>query len=142
MSTLLTSRRLRWAVPGGVAAAVAVASLGSQVTASASGHPSLPDRTAAQLLATLEQTTPPLLSGTVVETTHLGLPDLTGSLVGGAAGSDSDLSLQTFISGSHTLRVFYGGPDKQRVALLGRPPRAMSCTTAPTCGPTARPPVR
>jgi outer membrane lipoprotein-sorting protein len=120
MSTFLTSRRLRWAVPGGVAAAVAVAALGSSVTASASGHPSLPDKSAAQLLASLEQATPPLLSGTVVETTHLGLPDLTGSLAGGAAGSDSDLSLQTFISGSHTLRVFYGGPDKQRVALLGQ----------------------
>ena len=35
-------RRLRWAVPGGVAAAVAVAALGSQVAASASDHPSLP----------------------------------------------------------------------------------------------------
>src|SRR3954452_16083831 len=100
MSTFLTSRRLRWAVPGGVAAAVAVAAFGSSVTASASGHPSLPAKSAAQLLATLEQAPPPLLSGTVVESTHLGLPDLSGSPVGGSTGSDSDLSLQTFISGS------------------------------------------
>lgn len=120
MNPLLTSRRLRWAVPGGVAAAVAVASLGSSVTASASGHPDLPARTAAQLLVSLRASAPPLFSGTVVETTHLGLPDVSGSLLGASAGSDSDLSLQTFISGSHTLRVFYGGPDKQRVALLGQ----------------------
>jgi outer membrane lipoprotein-sorting protein len=120
MSTLFTSRRLRWAVPGGVAAAVAVASFGSSVTASASGHPSLPGRTAAQLLVSLHNANTPPLSGTIVETTRLGLPDVSGSLLGASAGSDSDLSLQTFISGSHTLRIFYGGPDKQRVALLGQ----------------------
>ncbi|BEP13686.1 outer membrane lipoprotein carrier protein LolA [Acidothermaceae bacterium B102] len=119
MSTLLTSRWLRWAVPGGVAAAVAAASFGGSVAASASGRPDLPVRTAAQLLVSLQKAAPPLLSGTIVETTKLGLPDLSGSLLG-ASGADSDLSLQTFISGSHTLRIFYGGPDKQRVALLGQ----------------------
>jgi outer membrane lipoprotein-sorting protein len=119
MTTIFTSRRLRWAVPGGVAAAVAVASLSTSVAASASGRPKLAPRTATQLLVSLQQAKAPLLSGTVVETTHLGLPDL-GSALTGASGSDSDLSLQTFISGSHTLRVFYGGTDKQRVALLGQ----------------------
>ncbi|MDX6231018.1 MAG: hypothetical protein QOI76_4408 [Frankiales bacterium] len=117
MSTLLKSRRLRWAVPGGVAAAVAVASLTSSVAASASGRPKLPARTAAQLLVTLDKAQPPQLSGTVVESVHLGLPDLPN--IGGASTGDSDLTLQNLVSGSHTLRVFYGGPDKQRVALLG-----------------------
>lgn len=117
MSTLLRSRRLRWIVPGGVAAAVAVASLTSSVTASASGRPKLPARTAAQLLATLEQANTPELSGTVVETAHLGIPDL--SAFTGSTGGNADLSIQNLISGSHTLRVFYGGTDKQRIALLG-----------------------
>ena len=118
MSNLLRSRRLRWAVPGGVAAAVAVASLTSSVTASASGRPKLPARTAAQLLVNLQKAEPPQLSGTVVESVHLGLPDI-GSL-GGASSGDSDLSLQNLVTGSHTLRIFYGGPERQRVALLGQ----------------------
>jgi outer membrane lipoprotein-sorting protein len=118
MSTLFPSRRLRWAVPGGVAAAVAVASLASTVNASASGRPKLPTRSAAQLLADLEKAAPPQLSGTVVESVHLGLPDL--SAVTGASSASSDLSMQNLVSGSHTLRVFYGGPTRQRVALLGQ----------------------
>ena len=118
MSTLFSSRRLRWAVPGGVAAAVAVASLTSTVTASASGRPKLPPRTAAQLLVDLQQADTPTLSGTVVESVHLGLPDL--SSISGASSNASDLSLQNLVSGSHTLRIFYGGPTQQRVALLGQ----------------------
>jgi outer membrane lipoprotein-sorting protein len=118
MSTLLRSRRLRWAVPGGVAAAVAVASLTSTVTASASGRPKLPARTAAELLVNLQKAEPPQLSGTVVESVHLGLPDLPN--IGGASSGDSDLTLQNLVSGSHTVRFFYGGPERQRVALLGQ----------------------
>ena len=118
MSNLLTSRRLRWAVPGGVAAAVAVASLSSTVTASASGRPKLPARTAQQLLVAADKSTPAQMSGTVVESVHLGLPELPAS-VGGSSGGAADLSLQTFLTGSHTLRVFYGGEDQQRVALIG-----------------------
>lgn len=119
MTSPFASRRLRWAVPGGVAAAVAIASLTSSVTASASGQPDLAKRTAAQLLVALDQSTPPLFSGTLVETTHLGLPDL-GSIAGASpSGGSADLSMENFLAGSHTLRIFYGGPDKQRVALLG-----------------------
>lgn len=118
MSTRFPSRRLRWAVPGGVAAAVAVASLTSSVTASASGRPKLPARTAVQLLADLQQAQAPTLSGTVVESVHLGLPDL--SAISGASSNASDLTLQNLVSGSHTLRIFYGGPQQQRVALLGQ----------------------
>lgn len=118
MSTLFKSRRLRWAVPGGVAAAVAVASLTSSVTASASGRPKLPARTAAELLVNLQKATPPQLFGTVVESVHLGLPDLPN--IGGASAGDSDLTLQNLVTGSHTVRVFYGGPERQRVALLGQ----------------------
>ena len=40
--------------------------------------------------------------------------------VGASTGGGSDLSLQNLVTGSHTLRVFYGGPEQQRVALLGQ----------------------
>ena len=53
------------------------------------------------------------LSGTIVQNADLGLPSLPG--VGGAGSSD----MTSLVSGSHTLRLWYAGPNKVRVALLG-----------------------
>ncbi len=82
--------------------------------AGASEQPKLPKITAAQLLAKVEQVHPTSLSGTIVETAKLGLPELpTGDLAGG-----SGLSLQSLLTGSHTMRIWYGGPTQQRLAVL------------------------
>ena len=108
-----TTRRLRWAAPFVAGAAIAAAAILPGV-ASGSDHPVLPARTAQQLLASLLAAQPPALSGTVVETARLGLPELPTP----AAGS-ADLSLPNLITGSHTLRVWLDGPEKQRVALVG-----------------------
>lgn len=113
----LAPRRLRWMLPGGVAAAIAIASFTTSVASNASAEPNLPDRTAAQLLASLEQTTPPALSGTIVETTKLGLPQLPDIGVG---GNNSDLTLANLVTGAHTMRVWYDGQNNQRLALLGQ----------------------
>jgi len=117
MMRAFTTRRLRWAVPAGVAAAVAAASLTSSVVTSAAAEPTLPARTAAQLLASLEQINPAGFSGTIVETAKLGLPSLPdiATPAGGA-----DLSLANLVTGAHTLRVWYGGQEQQRLALLGQ----------------------
>jgi outer membrane lipoprotein-sorting protein len=117
MSRAFTTRRLRWAVPAGVAAAIAVASLASSVTTSAAAEPNLPARTAAQLLVNLETANPTGFSGTIVETAKLGLPELPDI---GGSGADSTLSLPNLVTGAHTVRIWYGGHDKQRVALLGQ----------------------
>jgi outer membrane lipoprotein-sorting protein len=53
------------------------------------------------------------LSGTIVQNASLGLPSLPG--VGGAGSSD----MTSLVSGSHTLRLWYAGPNKVRLALLG-----------------------
>jgi outer membrane lipoprotein-sorting protein len=82
-------------------------------TASAATHPNLPSRSAAQLLAAVQTNTVRHLSGTVTETAALGLPSLPG------ADNSASLSWQALITGSHTARVWVGGPDKQRIALLG-----------------------
>ncbi len=116
MSRAFTTRKLRWALPAGVAAAIAVGSLTSSVTSSAAAEPNLPARTAAQLLVNLETANPPGFSGTIVETAKLGLPQLPD--IGGAAGSS--LSLANLVTGAHTVRIWYGGHDKQRLALLGQ----------------------
>jgi outer membrane lipoprotein-sorting protein len=104
-------RLLRWGVPVVAAAAVAAVASG-MITAQA--DPSLPPKTAGQLLVDLQGAKVDGLSGTVVQASDLGLPQLpeVGSGQGGT-------SLTSLLTGSHTLRVWYAGQDKQRLALLG-----------------------
>jgi len=116
MTSVLT-RRLRWLVPAGIAAAIAAASLTAAAAADASAQPKLDPQTAAQLLVAVEHANPAGFSGTIVESTHLGLPQLPN--VGGATDG-SGLDLQTLVTGSHTANVWYAGIDRQRVALLGQ----------------------
>lgn len=108
------SRRpfLRWAVPALAMSAVAGAT--SLAAVSASADPTLPDRTPAQLLADIQGATVHAGSGTVVQTSDLGLPQLPGvsADAGGAA-------LTSVLTGTHTWRVWYAGPTKVRVALVG-----------------------
>ena len=102
-------RLLRWGVP--VVAAAAVAAVVSGVF-TAEANPSLPAKSAGQLLVDLQRASVDGLSGTVVQDSDLGLPQLP------QVGSGSS-SLTSLLTGSHTLRVWYAGDDKQRVALLG-----------------------
>lgn len=72
----------------------------------------LPARSAAQLLADIsqDQKLPPL-TGTVVETTSLGLPQLP------QAGDPTSLS--SLLTGSHTVKVYYQNPQHFRLSLQG-----------------------
>lgn len=117
MSMFTTHPWTRWAVPTVAVVAVGGVTLGATVTADASTP--LPPRTAAQLLVDIQGAQPAGLSGTVVQTSDLGIPDLPGlpSSSGGGIGAPSDLT--SLVSGTHTLRVWYAGPTKTRVALLG-----------------------
>ncbi len=109
---LMTRSTWRWAVPGAVVAialgAVAVTS------ATAGAPPELPPRTAAELLVDVQTAQVAGFSGTIVQTADLGLPDLPVQ-VGGRGSAD----FTSLVSGTHTLRVWYAGPDRQRLALLG-----------------------
>lgn len=115
--TRLASRRLRWLLPAGIAAAIAIASVATTAAASASGQPKLAAKTAAQLLVAVENASPAGLSGTIVETAKLGLPNISG-LLGSTGGSG--LSLESLVTGSNTMNVWYAGKDQQRFALLGQ----------------------
>ncbi|MBT2234949.1 DUF2092 domain-containing protein [Nonomuraea sp. NEAU-A123] len=103
---------VRWGVPIAAAAVIAGAMGAGPVIAAVSGDPVLPERTAQQLLAAAaaagKDKAPPPMSGTVQQTASLGLPALPD--MGGA----SPLSL---LSGSHEVKVWYGGRDKMRVAM-------------------------
>lgn len=99
---------LRWAVP---VAAVAVVA-GVVEWPSAAQADNLPARSAEQLLVDVQQAKVDGLSGTVSETTDLGLPTLPAGLGGGS----SDTSLQSLVSGTHTARVWATG-DQSRVSV-------------------------
>ncbi|GAA2756854.1 LolA family protein [Actinopolymorpha rutila] len=111
---LFTSRpALRWLAPVAVLALVLTAgTAGTMLRADAAG--ALPSRTAAQLLVDLQKADPVPFSGTVSQQSDLGLPKLP-ALDGGSGSSD----LSSLVSGSHTLRVWYDGPQRVRLALLG-----------------------
>jgi outer membrane lipoprotein-sorting protein len=94
-----------------------VAVLGAGVLSNslrASASVTLPQRSPAQLLVDLQKANLTGVSGTVTERADLGLPALPDSI-----GGDGSASLNSLITGTHTLRVWYSGPDKVRVALIG-----------------------
>jgi outer membrane lipoprotein-sorting protein len=104
------SRRARWAVPGTAVAVTGVVIAALQIPA-AQAAPDLPARTPAQLLASLstDNKVPPL-TGTVVETASLGLPQL-------PQVANNPESLTSLVTGSHTVKVYYQDASHYRLAV-------------------------
>jgi outer membrane lipoprotein-sorting protein len=103
---------LRWIAPLAVlGVALAVGSAGTLLRANAAG--ALPPRSAHQLLVDLQTARPTSFSGTVVQHAALGLPELPSMTGEGSA------DLTSLLAGSHTLKVWYDGPRRTRLALLG-----------------------
>jgi outer membrane lipoprotein-sorting protein len=105
------------AVTGGVLA-------GSLISV-AQAAPVLPARTPEQLLAQVAGGTAPALSGTVVETASLGLPSL--------PHTGNPTSIASLLTGSHTIKVWYAGPQHFRLAV----PESLSETDVVRDGGTA-----
>lgn len=110
MPSVLRSRASRWAVPVVAVTAVGAAIGFGSIMAGASS-PDLPDRTAADLLASVAGSEQPF-SGTVVQTSRLGLPDLPEAVTQGVGPI-------ALLTGSHTARIWYSSPDQARFALTG-----------------------
>jgi outer membrane lipoprotein-sorting protein len=111
MHTLPTlSRRARWAIPAGAVALAGALTAGTMIS-TAEASPELPLRTPAQLLASVAGRDAPLppLTGTVVETASLGLPQLPGSA--------NPNSITALLAGSHTIKVWYADPAHIRLAV-------------------------
>jgi outer membrane lipoprotein-sorting protein len=111
MNTLPTiSRRARWAIPVGAVALAGAVTAGSLIS-TAQASPELPLRTPAQLLASVagQDAPPPALTGTVVETASLGLPQL--------PGTSNQNSITSLLAGSHTIKVWYADPQHIRLAV-------------------------
>jgi outer membrane lipoprotein-sorting protein len=119
------SRRGRWAVPAVAVVATGGIIAGSTITI-AQAAPALPAKTPAQLLADVaaSNTVPPL-TGTVVETTSLGLPQL--------PQMDDPTSLSSLLTGSHTVKVYWENARHFRLAV----PQSLSETDLIRNGNTA-----
>ncbi|GLZ75784.1 hypothetical protein Afil01_05910 [Actinorhabdospora filicis] len=107
-----TATLRRWAVPAAIGAAVVATGVGATLVQAGNG-PSLPAKTAAELLTDVQNSSVQGLSGTVVTSADLGLPALPG--VGGGGGAD----VASLLGGSQTMRIWYAAPDKVRAAVLG-----------------------
>ena len=107
MRTLTARPALRWLVPLALLAVL----LGSVLLGTrASADPALPKRTEQQLLVDLQTAQVDGLSGTIVQNADLGIPAIPG-------GADSPGGkLTSLLAGDHTMRVWYSGPDKVRLA--------------------------
>jgi outer membrane lipoprotein-sorting protein len=103
------SRRARWAVPGTAVAVTAAAVAALQIPA-AQASPNLPNRTPAQLLASIstDAKVPPM-TGTVVETASLGLPQL--------PQTGNPTSMASLLTGSHTMKVYYQDSKHFRLSI-------------------------
>lgn len=106
----------RWAAPAAAAVAIAAVGLAPRALA-ASPHPSLPAMSPAQLLAAAEQAAQQpkvtAMQGTVETKANLGLPALPDRLTNAGSG------FAALLTGTHRIRLWAAGPDKQRIALLG-----------------------
>lgn len=106
----------RWLpVAGGLAVVTGIAAAVVVPTA-AGARVDLPDKTPAELVAFAAASDVPALTGTIEQTSELGLPDLS-SLAGDDAAELSDAI--DLLTGSHTARVYLDG-DRARLQVLDR----------------------
>ncbi|GIM90877.1 hypothetical protein Ato02nite_026700 [Paractinoplanes toevensis] len=111
-------RALHWLVPA-VAAAVVIGGGATAGTIVARADSALPPRSAAQLLADLRDAEVDGVSGTIVQSADLGLPGVASLARGvGKRGTGGAADLAGLLTGTSTIRVWFAGPDRQRLALL------------------------
>jgi outer membrane lipoprotein-sorting protein len=106
---------LRWLVPFGIACIAGFAITGVLRTHGSSS--ALPAAVPATLVSAVEHNRNVGFSGTVVSQMSLGLPAL--AMVPAVSGPKAESSFSGLFDGSHTMQVWYGGRDRQRVAVLG-----------------------
>jgi outer membrane lipoprotein-sorting protein len=114
-AVLMARKWLRWLPAVTVPAVIAGGVLVGSLPASA-GDP-LPAKSAQQVLAMIAQHQEKSLSGTLEQTSELGLPELPKA--GPGAGSPDTAWLE-LLSGPHTARVYLDGPENARIQVMDR----------------------
>jgi outer membrane lipoprotein-sorting protein len=105
---------LRWLPAAAVPAVIAAGALAGSLPARA-GDP-LPPKTPEQVLQLIAQHREPALSGTLEQSSELGLPELPKT----GPGTDSSNAWLELLTGPHTARVYLDGPDNARVQVMDR----------------------
>ena len=111
---------VRW-LPA-VIAPVLIAAAAITIPAVANAASTPPSKTAQQVLALIAGAKDASYSGTVEQTSDLGLPQLPsvgpGSAASAGAGSDATSQLLDLLTANHTARVFVDGAKKERLQVL------------------------
>ena len=106
----------RWATAAAVPVAVIAASIVVPAV-SATADVDLPDKTPQQVLALAASSSGASYSGTIEQTSDLGLPDVSPQATGGGSSSDAAGALD-LLTGNHTAKVYADGATKQRVQVI------------------------
>jgi outer membrane lipoprotein-sorting protein len=110
------SRSARW-IPAVVVPAAVVAAGIVVPSMAANAEVVLPEKTPQQVLELAASSAGASFSGTVEQTSDLGLPDVSSFQGQGGAGDATSDALE-LLTGSHTAEVFVDGTDKQRVQVV------------------------
>ena len=110
------SRSARW-IPAVVVPAAVVAAGIVVPSMAANAEVVLPEKTPQQVLELAASSAGASFSGTVEQTSDLGLPDVSSFQGQGGAGDATSDALE-LLTGSHTAKVFVDGTDKQRVQVV------------------------
>jgi outer membrane lipoprotein-sorting protein len=110
----MTGRWLRWLPAAAVPAMIAAGVLTGSLPASA-GDP-LPDKSPEQVLALIAQHREQALSGTLEQSSNIGLPELPA----GPGPGTADTAWLELLTGPHTARVYLDGPDNARIQVMDR----------------------
>jgi len=110
-------RWIRWVPAVVVPAAIAA---GAIVVPLAAGAADLPVKTPEDVVRLVAASDTKTFSGTVEQSSELGLPDVSGLSGGGSASSSSsdEQSALELLTGDHTAKVYVDGATKQRVQVL------------------------
>ncbi|WP_109209762.1 MULTISPECIES: hypothetical protein [Microbacterium] len=111
----------RWLSITGAFVLVAAVAAAVVIPSAADARVDLPDKTPAELLEFAAASEVTAMTGTIEQTSDLGLPDLS-SFTGGSGGDDSRAGISDAIdllTGSHTANVYLDG-DRARLQVLDR----------------------
>ncbi len=112
----MSSKLTRW-IPAVLVPVVAVAAAVVMPMA-ADANPTLPEKSPEQVLAMIADSADVAYSGSVEQTSDLGLPDLSSFGSGYGDGADSAISAAIeLLTGSSSARVFVGGADTSRIQI-------------------------
>lgn len=111
------NKNWRWLPAGIVPVVIVTAAVSGSAVAEA--QPQLPARTAQELLEFVATSSDDAYSGTVEQSSNLGLPDIgLATPPGGTSSSDPTSTALELLTGEHTAQVYVDGPDRARVQVL------------------------